>query len=85
MWGVSIAFIIIGAAQYRFRKKLQLPSHNDVESIGRTFWCIGWSMLVWWILSSILDVPETYKIIMASIGTLWLCIRGLQFAKRLIA
>ncbi|MGV2886199.1 hypothetical protein [Paenibacillus taichungensis] len=84
MWGVAIGFIIIGAAQYRFRKKLKLPTHQEVESIGRTFWRVGWGMLIWWITASILGVQEPYKIIIASFGTIWLCIRGIQLANRLM-
>lgn len=84
MWGAAIAFIIIGSAQYRFRNKLKLPSHQEAEGIGRTFWRVGWGMLIWLIAGSILEVQEPYKIIIASFGTLWLCIRGIQLSNRLL-
>lgn len=84
MWGVAIAFIIIGSAQYRFRESLKIPFHAESERIGRTFWWVGWGMLLWWITASILAVPEMVRVIIASIGTVLLCIRAIKLANQLI-
>jgi apolipoprotein N-acyltransferase len=77
MWGAAIGYIILGAAQYKFRKQLRMNPSKQAETIGFAFWWGGWIALLWWIVITLTGLPNSLKMIGLVLMTFWVGIRAL--------